>query len=422
MREREMPTERAALPEQGMAWSDIKSELANIAENDFDWRAGRLGVYVFDPGEDVRAVAKDAYGMFMSENGLGPAAFPSLRRMEEEVVGFGLSLLNAPEDACGDMSSGGTESILLAAKTCRDYWRAAGEEGKTEIVVAHSAHPAFNKAAEYLGLSVIRVPVASDFTADVAAIAAAVSERTMMIVGSAPCFPFGVIDDIASLSAMAEANDIWLHVDACVGGYFAPFARMDGVNLPAFDFALAGVKSMSADLHKYGFTAKGASTVFYRSAALREHQLFRFGDWPTGEMATPTIAGTRPGGAIAAAWAVMRYLGCAGYREKVRTVIKTRERYECGLQAIGGFRFWGQHQLGLLAFGSDAFDIFAVAEGMRDRGWMSANLRQPKGMHLMLSPGHADAVESYLTDMFDTVAEVQSGARVAVAGGGARYS
>ena len=179
---------------------------------------------------------------------------------------------------------------------------------------------------------------------------------------------------------------------------------------------------MSADLHKYGFTAKGASTVFYRSAALREHQLFRFGDWPTGEMATPTIAGTRPGGAIAAAWAVMRYLGCAGYREKVRTVIKTRERYECGLQAIGGFRFWGQHQLGLLAFGSDAFDIFAVAEGMRDRGWMSANLRQPKGMHLMLSPGHVDAVESYLTDMSDTVAEVQSGARVAVAGGGTRYS
>ena len=417
-----MPTERVALPEQGTAWSDIKSELTAIAENDFDWRAGRLGVYVFDPGEDVRAVAKDAYGMFMSENGLGPAAFPSLRRMEDEVVGFGLSLLNAPEDACGDMSSGGTESILLAVKTCRDFWRAAGKADKTEIVAAYSAHPAFDKAAQYLGLSVTRVPVTDDFTADVAGIAAAVSDRTMMIVGSAPCFPFGVIDDIEALSALAESHDIWLHVDACVGGYFAPFARMNGVNLPPFDFALPGVRSMSADLHKYGYAAKGASTVFYRSAALREHQMFRFGDWPTGEMATPTIAGTRPGGAIAAAWAVMRYLGCAGYREKVRTVIETREKYERGLEAIGGFRFWGQHQLGLLAFGSDYFDIFAVAEGMRDRGWMSANLRQPKGMHLMLSPGHADAVENYLSDMTDTVAEVKSGARVAVAGGGSRYS
>ena len=417
-----MPTERVALPEQGTAWSEIKSELKSVAENDFDWRAGRLGVYVFEPGEDVRSVAKNAYGMFMSENGLGPAAFPSLRRMEDEVVGFGLSLLNAPESGCGDMTSGGTESILLSVKTCRDYWRSMGATDKTEIVVPQSAHPAFNKAADYLGLSVTRVPVAEDFTADVVGIAAAVNERTMMIVGSAPCFPFGVVDDIEALSVLVEARDIWLHVDACVGGYFAPFARMNGVNLPPFDFALAGVRSMSADLHKYGYAAKGASTVFYRSTELREHQLFRFGDWPTGEMATPTIAGTRPGGAIAAAWAVMRYLGCSGYREKVRIVIETREIYERGLEVIGGFRFWGRHQLGLLAFGSDEFDIFAVAEGMRDRGWMSANLQHPKGMHLMLSPGHADAVDDYLSDMADTVAEVKSGGRVAVSGGGSRYS
>ena len=417
-----MPTERTALPDRGIAWSEIKSRLEAIAENDFNWRAGRLGVYVFDPGDDVRAVVKDAYGMFMSENGLGPAAFPSLRRMEDQVVGFGLSLLNAPLDACGDMTSGGTESILLAVKTCRDFWRAQGDARRTEIVAAHSAHPAFNKAAEYLGLSVTRVPVAADFTADTEAMAAAVGDGTMMVVGSAPCFPFGVIDDIEALSELAVARNIWLHVDACVGGYFAPFARMNGANLPPFDFALAGVRSMSADLHKYGYAAKGASTVFYRSADLRDHQLFRFSDWPTGEMATPTIAGTRPGGAIAAAWAVMHFLGCEGYREKARVVTDTREKYEHGLAAIGGFRFWGRHQLGLLAFGSDEFDIFAVAEGMRDRGWMSANLRQPKGMHLMLSPGHAKAADAYLADMSDTVAEVRSGERVAVAGGGSRYS
>ena len=417
-----MPIERVALPDRGIPWSEIKSNLDAISENDFDWRAGRLGVYVFDPGEDVRTVAKDAYGMFISENGLGPAAFPSLRRMEDEVVGFGLSLLNAPPAACGDMTSGGTESIVLAVKACRDFWRARGEAGRTEIVAAHSVHPAFNKAAEYLGLSVTRLPVANDFTADTDAMAAAVGDRTMMVVGSAPCFPFGVIDDIEALSALAVERDIWLHVDACVGGYFAPFARMNGVNLPPFDFALEGVRSMSADLHKYGYAAKGASTVFYRSADLRDHQMFRFGDWPTGEMTTATIAGTRPGGAIAAAWAVMHYLGCEGYREKARVVTDTRAKYERGLAAIGGFKFWGRHQLGLLAFGSDVFDIFAVAEGMRDRGWMSANVREPKGMHLMLSPGHAAAADAYLADMSDTVAEVRSGARVAVAGGGSRYS
>lgn len=417
-----MVVKRKALPNQGIAWNIVKARMRALAEDDFDWRAGRLGVYVFNAGEDVRAVAKDAYAMFMSENGLGPAAFPSLRRMEDDVVEFGLSLLAAPDGACGDMTSGGTESILMAVKTCRDRWRAQGDLGRIEIVVPHSAHPAFNKAAEYLGLIVKRIPVADDFTANVDAMAAAVDDHTLMVVGSAPCFPFGVIDDIEQLSVLAVERNLWLHVDACVGGYFAPFARMNGVNLPPFDFALPGVRSISADLHKYGYAAKGASTVFYRSGDLREHQLFRFGDWPTGDMATPTLAGTRPGGAIAAAWAVMHYLGREGYQEKARIVTETREKYERGLKAIGGFRFWGRHQLGLLAFGSDEFDIFAVAEGMRDRGWMSAGLREPKGMHLMLSPQHADVVYDYLVAMADTVAEVRSGARVAVAGGGSRYS
>ena len=413
---------RPALPEHGVSWCQLKPRMESLTEGDFDWRAGRLALYVFDAGDDVRAVAKDAYAMFITENGLGPAAFPSLRRMEVDVVGFGLSLLGAPEGACGDMTSGGTESILMAVKTCRDYWRAQDEAKRTEIVVPQSAHPAFNKAAEYLGLTVKRVPVADDFTADVNAMAAAVDEHTMMVVASAPCFPYGVIDDIEGLSRLAVDADIWLHVDACVGGYFAPFARMNGVNLPPFDFALPGVRSMSADLHKYGYAAKGASTVFYRSAALREYQMFRFGDWPTGDMVTPTLAGTRPGGAIAAAWAVMNYLGCDGYRDKARIVVETREKYQRGLETIGGFQFFGQHQLGLLAFGSDEFDMHAVSEGMRDRGWMSAGVREPKGMHLMLSPGHADVVDGYLAAMAETVTEVRAGKRVAVAGGGARYS
>ncbi len=417
-----MGGERMALSRHGSSWDEVKSKMSALAENDFDWRSGRLAVYVFDAGEDVRTVARDAYAMFIAENGLGPAAFPSLRRMEEDVVGFGLSLLGAPEGACGNMTSGGTESILLAVKTCRDWWRAQGESARTEIVAPYSAHPAFNKAAEYLDVSVKRVPVSDDFTADVEAMATAVDNNTMMVVGSAPCFPFGVIDGIEALSELALERGVWLHVDACVGGYFAPFVRMNGVNLPPFDFALPGVRSMSADLHKYGYAAKGASTVFYRSEALREYQLFKFGDWPTGEMATPTIAGTRPGGAIAAAWAVMHYLGQDGYRAKAQIVTETRAKYERGLKSIGGFRFWGDHQLGLLAFGSDEFDMFAVAEGMRDRGWMSAGLKEPKGMHLMLSPGHAEVADEYLGDMADTVAEVRSGDRVAVAGGGSRYS
>jgi len=404
---------RKTLPTEGRSWGDIETEMQARSEGDADWRAGKTAVYVFNAGDDVRDVAKNAYGMFMSENGLGPAAFPSLQQMEQEVVDFGLDLLQAPDGAAGCMTSGGTDSIFMALKTCRDYWRSTGRDtAAANIVVPQTAHPAFSKAGHLLDIDVIRVPVAADFTANVAAMAAAVDEQTVMLVGAAPCFPFGLIDPIAELSEVALEKDVWLHVDACVGGYFAPFARMNGVNLPAFDFALPGVRSMSADLHKYGYTAKGASTVLYRSAETFEHQIFRFGDWPNGVMTTPTLAGTRPGGAIAAAWAVMNYLGEDGYRQKAADVIRARQKIEAGLQDIGDLDVYGSPQLGLICFGSDKIDILAVAERMMAKGWVSARTQTPKGLHLMLSPKHLEVAGAYLSDLRAAVERVrESGQR-----------
>jgi glutamate/tyrosine decarboxylase-like PLP-dependent enzyme len=201
---------------------------------------------------------------------------------------------------------------------------------------------------------------------------------------------------------------VWLHVDACVGGYFAPFARMNGVALPRFDFEVPGVRSISADLHKYGYAAKGASTLFHRDAAQRAHQVFQFDDWPAGGMTTPTAAGTRPGGAIAAAWAVMHYLGVEGYREKAREVCATRERIGREVTALG-LRVHGDPQLGLLAFGGGDVDIFAVWGRMARRGWMSALLTEPRGIHLMLSPAHARAADAYLEDLRGALAAVRAG-------------
>jgi glutamate/tyrosine decarboxylase-like PLP-dependent enzyme len=397
---------RATLPQHGSDWTALEARMREYAAGDVDWRRGRAAVYVFHAGEDVLRVARDAYALFQSENALGPLAFPSLRRMEEEVVGMGLDLLHAPDGACGNMTSGGTESIFLAVQCCRDQARAQGRDAD-EILLPRSAHPAFDKAARYLGLRVRRIPVAADLRADVAALAQAVGPRTLMLVGSAPCFPYGLIDPIAELSTLALERGIWLHVDACVGGYFAPFARMNGVALPPFDFELPGVRSMSADLHKYGYTAKGASTIFHRDAAQHAHQIFNFDDWPAGGMTTPTAAGTRPGGAIASAWAVMHYLGVEGYREKARIVIGTRERIAREIAPLG-LRVLGDPRLGLLAYGADDADIFAVWGRLAKRGWMSGLVTQPRAIHLMLSPAHAQVADAYLEDLRSALAEVRA--------------
>ena len=399
------------LPERGTEWDALREQLTNLGENDADWRSGRTAVYVFNPGEDVMRVAKDAYAFYQSENALGPLAFPSLRRMEQEVVSMGLGLLGGPEGACGNMTSGGTESILMAVKTCRDQARAAGRNTEGgEILVPRSAHPAFDKAAHYLGLQVVRVPVAADLCADVDAMAAAVSERTLMLVGSAPCFPYGLIDPIAELGQLAEERELWLHVDACVGGYFAPFARMNGADLPAFDFSVPGVCSISADLHKYGYAAKGASTVFHRSEEQRAHQIFDFSDWPAGGMTTPTAAGTRPGGAIASAWAVMHYLGIEGYRAKAKVVTDTRAKIQAAVAAIEGFRNLRRPPARPARLREPGPQPHAVWGRLTQRGWFSGVVTEPAGIHLMLSPAHADVADTYIEDLRSVVREVRDGA------------
>ena len=286
------------------------------------------------------------------------------------------------------MTSGGSESIFLALKTCRDQARAKGADTRgMHVLMPRSAHPAFDKAAAYLDLDIVRVPVGPDYRADVAAMAAAASERTLMIVGSAPCFPYGVIDPIEELGELAVAREVWLHVDACVGGYFAPFAKMNGVDLPPFDFSVPGVRSISADLHKYGYAAKGASTLFHRSEEQREFQVFSCDAWPVGTMTTPTTAaGTRPGGAIASAWAVLHYLGEDGYREKARQVIRTRERLEAAIDDIEELHVVARPQLGLIAYTSDTIDIYAVAERLAENGWFSPSLNDPPPSTLCFLP------------------------------------
>lgn len=387
-----------SIPEHGAPWEETRARMLEMAAGDVKWRDGKAAVYVFNAGEDVERVQKEAYAMFASENGLGPAAFPSLARMEREVVANGLALLHGPEGAAGSMTSGGTDSILMAVKASRDYARKVrGVAGPLNIVLPFSAHPAFDKACRVMEIEVRRTAL-KDYLADPVAMEAAVDDSSIMIVGSAPCFPYGLIDPIEELGALAERRDLWLHVDACVGGYIAPFVRMNGADIPPFDFEVAGVRSMSADLHKYGYCAKGASTVFFRSEDLKKHMIFEVGDWPAGKMTTPTLAGTRPGGAIAAAWAVMNVLGVDGYRDKHGQVTKAREIIEAGVRARG-FTVIGQPKLGLLAFTRDDVDCMAILGKLYERGWVTSATSQPRGLHLMLSPVHLTVAERYLADL-----------------------
>ena len=402
------------MPNTGTDWESLKTEMINRGGNDAKWREGKTAVYVFNAGEDVAKVQKEAYTMYMSENGLGPLAFPSLKQMEDEVVGMGLSLLHAPEHAVGNITSGGTDSINMAVKASRDHALATkGIAGTPNIVAPYSAHPAFDKAAMMMSLEIRRVPVAGNLLADVAAMSAACDHNTIMLVGSAPSFPYGLIDPIAKLGELAEEKNLWLHVDACVGGYIAPFVRMNGGDIPAFDFEIAGVRSMSADLHKYGYCAKGASTVLFSDESLRQHMIFDCADWPGGRMVTPTLAGTRPGGAISAAWAVMNYLGVEGYRAKHKLVTDAREAIENGVIHLG-FHILGEPQLGIVAFSHPTENVFAIYKQMYNRGWFTSLTTAPKALHLMLSPFHAEVTDTYLKDLKDSLRAVQSGDKDAV--------
>lgn len=408
---------RAILPTTGEAWPELKARMAAMGGGDVDWRHGRAAVYVFNAGEDIEAVQEGAYTMYMAENGLGPSAFPSLKGMEEAVIGFGLSLLHAPEGAAGSITSGGTDSITMALKAARDHARKTrGLSGPVNIVLPRSAHLAFDKAAALMEIEVRRTPL-KDLLADPAAIDAAADDHTVMIVGSAPCFPYGLIDPIAELGRLAEARGLWLHVDACVGGYAAPFVRMNGGEIPDFDFAVPGVSSMSADLHKYGFCAKGASTVLFRSAELHKAMVFDFRDWPGGRMVTPTLAGTRPGGAIAAAYAVMTYLGVEGYRARHKQVTDAREIIEAGLRQRG-YQVQGRPQLGLVAYSGMA-NPGALWMKLRERGWFTSTTSEPPGLHLMLSPVHLGVAQTYLDDL-DWAAKAL-GVTPAATGEAARY-
>ena len=401
-------------PRTGLDRAGVRAYLSEAREGDVDWRAGKITGLVYFAGDDVVEVARDAYNMFFVENAIHPRAWPSLERLESEVVGMTSELLHGGDGAAGSMSSGGTESIFLAVKAARDWTRAnRPTPGTPEIVAPRTAHPAFDRAASYLGLNVVRVAERADFRADVASMANAVTRNTIMLVGSAPAYPHGVMDPIGELGELAQSESVWLHVDACLGGFVAPFVKKLGYPVPDFDFSVPGVTSISTDVHKNGYaTTKGASVVLYRDAEYFNHQGFEFDQWPRGQYSSKTFTGSRPGGAVAAAWAVMNYLGEEGYLRVARLVMQTKQAMVEGVNAIDGLQTWGDPELFIFTFGS-SLDIFAVADGFADAGWYVTRIQEPPGMHMMLSLVQVPLVEEFVSDLSHVVERVRAGEIVA---------
>ena len=394
------------LPPDGKSRDQVNAELDDALTRDADWMGGRIWSLVYYAGDDVAAVLRDAYSKAIFTNGLGPDAFKSLKKFESEVVAMTAGLLSEPE-AIGNMTSGGTESILMAVKTARD--RAREEKGisEPEMVIPISAHPAFDKSAQYLGVKAVHAPLGDDLRADVAAMEEAITPNTVLMVGSAPNFPFGTIDPIPEIAAAASKREIPCHVDACVGGFLLPFWERLGNEVRPWDFRVPGVSSISADCHKYGYAARGASTIMYRDPAYRRYQFFAVTDWPGGLYGSPTMTGSRPGGAIAAAWACMNYLGEAGYRRLAEKIVGATKELQEGVRATPGLKILGDPDVSLFAVGSDEFDIYVLSEALGARGWFPDRQQLPPSLHFMVTPAHAAIVDEFLTTLREAVDEVR---------------
>lgn len=385
----------SSFPSSGISWAELEADLRNKLELDDPFKFFR---YWPVPPDHVRQAGRDATALFFDGFLLGEViSYPSSRELAGELVAMVGDILAMPADGKCTLTTGGTESIFLAVLGAREKARAERPDTNCgQIVLPYSAHPAFDKAAFYLGVEIVRVPIAADYRADIAAMADAITEHTIMIVGSAPQYPHGVVDEIPAVAELGRKYGLWCHVDACIGGFLLPFLKRQGQALPDFDFTVAGVASISADLHKFGYGPTGASTLTVRDAALCSYFTFEFDQWPAGGYGVPTFTGSTSARAFAGAWAVLKTLGDDGFMDIARRIISVGRMMSDGVAAIDGLRLLCPPEAGVVTIGTHGVNCAALGEAMRRSGYRPDVGREPPCLHEFLDPMPDEAVAEYL--------------------------
>jgi len=395
------------IPEKSSKSDEVLNSLKEISKKDIKWTEGKAFGYVYHIDEEQTRLLIEANNMFAGSNALNPMAFPSLKECEKEIISMTADMLNGDENVVGALTSGGTESILMAVKTYRDWAKNKKGIKNPEIVLPVSAHPAFDKAAHYFGVKLIKTPLREDFRADVEAIKKAINKNTILLVGSACDYPKGVVDPIKEIAELAIDNRIGCHVDSCLGGFMLPWLKKLGYPIPEFDFSIDGVTSMSADNHKYGFGYKGTSTILYRNEDLMKYQVFAYTEWPGGIYASTTMTGTRPGGPIAATWAVMKYLGQEGYLRAAKITMETAQKLQKGINEIPELYVFGKPDMTVFTFGSDGLNVYKIADILQSKGWILDRLQNPRCLHLIVNPDHASIADKFLEELRSAVEQLR---------------
>ena len=397
------------IPATGMSAQSIVTSFDEMSAHDVRWRDGKAFSLAYNAGPEVLAIAEEAYRRFSGANALNTAAFPSLRQMQGEVIEMVGVWLGSPTTAAGYFTSGGTESILMAVKSARDQFRTEASISHPNVVLPASAHAAFDKAAAYFGVDLRRVDVLPNWRADVAAMAERIDKNTIMIVGSAPQYPQGVIDDIPALAALAQRQNINCHVDACMGGVSLAYLGRLGHQIPPWNLQVDGVTSISVDLHKFGYTSKGASVIMYANKRLRSYQGFFTDQWLGGVYASSGMLGTKSGGAVAAAWAVMHYLGDDGYLRLTQSARVATEKLTHHISCHPHLSLLAQPDALLLSFIANdpqRLNIYAVADEMWKRGWYIDRQEPPQSLHCTVNAVHESVIDAMIVDLDECIAIV----------------
>jgi len=408
----------SCIPAKGRPREDILKEMEELASREESrWKDGFVSGAVYHGDQEHINFLNKVYAINSQSNPLHSDLWPSTTKFESEIVSMTANMLGAAVagsgsdsggQVCGTVTSGGTESILLAIKTYRDRARIRKGITSPEMIAPTTAHAAFDKAARYFNVKMIRIPVGADYRANVAATKNAITRNTVVIVGSAPSFPHGAIDPIEQMSALARKRGIGFHTDACLGGFILPWAEKLGYSVPAFDFRLPGVTSMSADTHKYGFAAKGTSVVLYRGLDLRHYQYYTTTEWPGGLYFSPTFAGSRPGALSAACWASMVSIGEEGYMQNTRKILETASTIKKGIREIPDLSILGD-PLWVIAFGSKSLDIYRVMDYMTKKKWSLNGLHKPSCVHICVTLRHTlpGIAERFIEDLKAAVRDVK---------------